>query len=289
MNSSTAVLALLCLLASGFLDLVFKLYSAQPRSRGLLVCGIGCIWAGLQGGYIGYTDAVLTLDTATVSFGLIAAVFVTVSNILLIECLGHLPISMASTIYRLNTIPLVILAFLFLGEDIGLVKGTGIVVGLITVLLLYQPAGNGAMLTAGSGRFYLSLIIVASCIRALYGIVTKAGVSNGGDPNTMMLLAAIGWCIGGLAYAHIRENKVALSRDVLGYILIGGFLVFSIVWLLTTALTLGDASVVVPLANMGFVAAFILSLAMKLEFLTPRKSLAIASAILAVALLTISA
>jgi len=44
-----------------------------------------------------------------------------------------------------------------------------------------------------------------------------------------------------------------------------GLLVFSIIWLLITALTLGNASIVVALTNMGFVAAFIFSVLLKLE------------------------
>ena len=63
-------------------------------------------------------------------------------------------------------------------------------------------------------------------------------------------------------------------------------LVFAIIWLLTTALALGDASLVVPLTNMGFVAAFIFSVLLKLEKLTLRKSLVIVSAVLAIVLLT---
>ena len=286
--STAAGLALLCLLASGLIDLVFKLYANQPRSRGMLVFGIGCVWTVLQLAYVGVTDASFALNQATLVYGLIAAVLVTLSNLLLLECLGHLPISMASTIYRLNTVPLVMLAFLFLGEDIGLIRGTGIVAGLVTVLLLYQPGSKTTRLGAHFGTF-LALIIVASCIRALYGIFTKAGLNAGGDANTMMLFAAVGWCTGGLLYAQFRERRVVLTRDKLKFIPIAGCLVFAIVWLLTTALTLGDASVVVPLANMGFVAAFVFSVVLKLESLTPRKTLAIVSAIASIILLTSTA
>ena len=69
------------------------------------------------------------------------------------------------------------------------------------------------------------------------------------------------------------------------WIMIAGMLVFAIVWLLTTALTLGDASVVVPLANMGFVAAFVFSVVLRLERLDARKLSAVALAVVAVVLL----
>ncbi len=283
--ASAATLAFLCLLATGILDLVFKFYSNRQRSRGMLIFGVGCIWILLQSLYIGYTDAVLQFNEVTLFYGIVAALFVTASNILLLECLGHLPISMGSTIYRLNTIPLVIMAFIFLGEDISLLKSLGIGAGLLTVILLYKPDEKSLNQSDRSGLF-LILIIVASCVRALYGIVTKAGVSNGGDANSMMLFAAIGWCLGGLLYARFREHRVVLTADKLRFIPVAGVLVFAIVWLLTTALTMGDASVIIPLTNMGFVAAFVFSVVLKLEHLTPRKLVAISTAVVSVVLLT---
>ena len=283
--ASAATLAFLCLLASGLLDLVFKFYANRQRSRGMLIFGVGCVWILLQSLYIGYSEADLQFNDATLSYGIIAAFFVTASNILLLEGLGQMPISMGSTIYRLNTIPLVIMAFFFLGEDISLIKGLGIGSGLLTVILLYKPDQK---LLNQSNRFglFLTLIIVASCVRALYGVVTKAGISNGGDANSMMLFAAIGWCLGGLLYARFREHRVVLTADKLRFIPVAGILVFAIVWLLTTALTMGDASVIIPVTNMGFVAAFVFSVVLKLERMTPRKLMAISTAVISVVLLT---
>ena len=285
MNASPAILALLCLVASGVLDLVFKLYSAEQRSRGMLIFGTGCVWIVLQLLYIDSSGLTLTFDSPTLVYGIAAALFVTLSNILLLECLGHLPISMASTIYRLNTIPLVLLAFIFLGENPGPVAGLGILLVLATVLLLYQP---NHIETSAIPHFklFVLLIIGASCLRALYGIFTKAGLSNGADADAIMLFAAIAWCLGGLAYAAFRERRVRITVIKLKYMAITGALVFAIIWLLTTALALGDASLVVPLTNMGFVAAFVFSVLLKLEKLTARKSLAIATAVLAIVLLT---
>ena len=59
MNASPAILALLCLAASGLLDLVFKLYSAEQRSRGMLIFGTGCVWILLQLVYIYIFSAIL--------------------------------------------------------------------------------------------------------------------------------------------------------------------------------------------------------------------------------------
>ena len=285
---SAVSLALMCLLASGLNDLVFKIYALKQRSRGMLVCGIGCVWLLLQLTVIFIDQSSLDFNRATWIYGGAAAIAVTVSNILLLECLGHLPISLASTIYRLNTIPLVLLAFVFIGEDLGLVQGMGIGFGLCAVIMFYQRTDLTDKGRANFARFVV-LIVLASCIRALYGLFTKLGINNNADVDAMILLGAIGWCVGGLLYAGLREKRIALTKEKLKFISISGALVFCIVWLLTKALTLGDASVVVPLANMGFVAAFIFSVVMGLEAINRNKIIAIAFAVVSIALLTGSA
>ena len=90
----------------------FKIYTSKPRSHGILFLGIGLIWALFHWTHIQHSGLSIQLDSITLFYGGCAAIFVTISNILLLQCMVHLPISLASTIYRLNTVPLVILAFL---------------------------------------------------------------------------------------------------------------------------------------------------------------------------------
>ena len=130
MIAAAGVLALLCLAASGLLDLVFKLYSGKRRSVGMLIFGVGCVWFLLHAGYLRAAQVSVAFDSATVGYGLLAAVAVTLSNILLLECMAHMPISSASTIYRLNTIPLVIMALLFLGEQLTHARAAGVGAGI---------------------------------------------------------------------------------------------------------------------------------------------------------------
>ena len=111
MTITAPILAILCLIASGLFDLVLKLYASESRSKGILFLGIGVVWALLQLIYIEYSGGSLSLDSSTIIYGVSSAIFVTLSNLLLLECMSFFPISFASTVYRLNTIPLVFLAF----------------------------------------------------------------------------------------------------------------------------------------------------------------------------------
>jgi drug/metabolite transporter (DMT)-like permease len=281
----TITLALMCLLASGMLDLVFKIYVSKNGSRGLLIAGVAVIWGALQFTLMMKNSIAFSTDHATLLFGGLAALALTLSNIALLECLAKLPISVASTIYRLNTIPLVLMAVVFLGEDLNTYRIFGVLVGLLTVVLLHSRI-KGAYRHPTHEFFWFGLILFACVVRASYGILTKAGLNAGASADSMMLLAALGWFIGGLLYFTLIEARKKISLGSVNLIGIAGILVFSVVWLLTTALSRGDVSIVVPIANMGFVAAFVFSLVWKLEQLTLRKSMAIVSGIVSIGLLT---
>ena len=125
-TSSQAIgYALLSLLFAGCLDVVYKRYALKQRSRGMFLAGTGVVWGLLQFITLKYSGQSIVLDPNTVKFGLTAGVLVTLSNLLLIESLTHLQVSLGSTIYRLNTIGVVILSFLFLGESLETFQGAG--------------------------------------------------------------------------------------------------------------------------------------------------------------------
>jgi len=67
-----------------------------------------------------------------------AGVFLTLSNLILLEIFGYINFSPDTTIYRLNTISVVLLSFLLLHETFVWIKGLGILLGLVGVFLLYK-------------------------------------------------------------------------------------------------------------------------------------------------------
>ncbi|MCU7921618.1 MAG: EamA family transporter [Candidatus Thiodiazotropha sp. (ex Dulcina madagascariensis)] len=114
--------ALLSLVFAGLNDVVFKRYSAKERSRGMVVFGIGLVWLLLQSLTIVTDAGRLHFDTVTLGYGWFAGITLALSNILLIEGLTHTDVSLGSTIYRLNTIGVVLLSVVFLEEPLGWLK-----------------------------------------------------------------------------------------------------------------------------------------------------------------------
>ncbi|MFT5175573.1 MAG: drug/metabolite transporter (DMT)-like permease [Gammaproteobacteria bacterium] len=282
--SSGVIFALLSLLFAGLLDVMYKRYSRIARSRGMFLMGMGITFCTLQLFSTWVFDETLSVSDATLTYGLAAGALVTVSNILLIESFTHLDVSLGSTIYRLNTIGVVALSWLFLAESLAVLKLMGIAFGVLAALLLYQH--HKQQTTHRDLALFFWLAVLASVFRAGFGVLSKAGISADGNASSMMVIAATCWIVGGFTYALVRETDRQINLTIIGYSVVSGSLVFMVVNTLYAALARGDASVVIPIANLSFVVALLISVLLKMEQLTMRKVSALAFAIVAIGLLS---
>ena len=276
MLSQGVTFALLSMLFAGVNDVVFKKYAVKDRSRGMYVLGIGFVWAILQILFSFITKTSFSFDFTSIYYGLLAGLILAGANILLIESLAHINVSLGSTVYRLNTIAVVILSFIFLGESLELIKLSGIAFGIASVLLLY----HGDNIKAASDKFILFfwLAVFASLLRAAYGVVSKAGLLASADINTIILLAALCWIGSGALYAKYVEKRFVVTKKKILYSMLSGSLVFCIVNTLILGLKSGQASIVVPIANMSFIIALLISVLVGTERMDFKKLVAIAFA-----------
>ncbi len=288
--SRAILFALLSLFFAGLLDVVYKRYSRKSRSRGTYVFGIGVVWCILQTATIAIGDDALIVDETSIRYGLFAGLCLTLSNLLLLESLTHINLSLGSTIYRLNTIGVVVLAYIFLGESLGGMKLLGIGLGIAAVGLLYRP-DTTSVAQEKRGQFlpFFLMAVAASLFRAGYGVITRGGILHQADPQTMLLFCALSWVVGGALYARLREGRFQLTSKKIRYALVSGVLVFLVVDFLMLAVKYGEASIVIPIANMSFVMAMILSIALRFESFSFRKGAAMVVACLAIAALTVAA
>ena len=279
----SVIFALLSLFFAGLNDVFFKKYAQKDRSNGMYVLGIGITWTVLQVFTFILKDVPFALDSITFIYGLTAGLFLTLSNILLLHSLTRINISLGSTIYRLNTIGVVILSFFVLHEPFGPIKFIGVTFGIVAVLFLYQKRDNTNHINYPLSFFWA--VIIASIFRATYGVVAKAGILAEADPELMLLLISSSWIFGGACYAKYREKRFRFTRKKAAYSLLSGILVFLIVNFLMLAIEHGQASVVIPIANMSFVIALFISVILRMERLTLRKCCAIGSAAVSIILL----
>lgn len=279
-----AVFALLSLLCAGVNDVVFKKYTLKKRSLGVYICGIGIVWTIAQVLIFRLQGSHFVCNFPSIGFGLAAGIFVTLSNLLLLESLTRIDVSVGSTIYRLNTIGVVFLSFIILDESLGFFKVTGIMAGIMAVVFLYQK-DDGSRFDSGCFLFY-AIAIAASLLRAFYGITTKAGLLHRADLQTMLVLISSSWVIGGAAYAFFREKQLSAIPEIFRYALLSGLLVLGVANFLMLAVKYGEASVVIPIANMSFIVAILLSAGLKMEIITPRKYGVMALAVVSIVMLS---
>jgi drug/metabolite transporter (DMT)-like permease len=218
-------------------------------------------------------------------WGTFAGCVVMLANALLIESLAGINVSLGSTIYRLNTIAVVIFAVAFLHEALTAAKVAGVLLGVVAVILLYQRGGRG-----GDDRLLVVsvwLVIIAALLRAAFGIISKVGVSGATDPFVFLIYIGAGWTLAAIVYGIVRRRPDAPAlRNVIPYALLSGILVCLVASFLLLGLRTGEASVVITIANMSFVVAVLISATSGMERFTLRKALAVASAALAIVLLT---
>ena len=275
--------ALVSLAAAGCLDVTFRRFSLKERSRGMYVFGCGFVWLVLQLIYFTITDAPIRLDEVTILYGLLTGALLVSANILLIESLTGLDVSLGSMIYRLNTIGVVVMSFMLLAEDVGFIKVLGIGIGVAAILILYKRADDGDAVPIPILFFVMA--VAASAFRAIYGVASKVALEQGAAAEGLLVIAAISWIVGGFAYAAFREKRVRITGKKAAYAVVSGTLAFTVVNALIEALKNGEASVVVPIANLSFAVAMLLSVFLGMEQLSSRKYIAIGFAALSVFLM----
>ena len=253
----------------------------------MYICGIGVVWSTIQGTIIWATPGGIIFNTTTLTYGLAAGITIYFSNILFLEGLKRLDVSIGSTLYRLNTVGVVILSVLILNEHMTWLKGTGIVLAILGVLLLYET--HDRVKTKQNHLFvFFLLVILASFLRACYGVIIKAGIVNREDPQSMLIFVSLCWVLGGLMYACLKEKRCRLDLKTALYSGVSGVMVFLIVLFLTYGLQYGEAVIVIPIANMSFVVSLGISVIMGMEMLTWKKGVSMVIAAVAITCLSVS-
>lgn len=271
------------LLFAGVNDVVFKRYSRVSRSRGMYIMGMGLVWFALQSAIVVLAGSSVRMDMETLAFGITAGVLVALSNTLLVESLTEIDVGLASTIYRLNSIAVVVMAVILLGEPLSVLKSVGVLLGIAAIGLLFERARQDEH--RRTFAIFFALVVAASLLRACFGIVSKSAVLHGVDLQLMLLVNAPVWIVVGAFYAIVREGGLRVTRETIMFSLVSGALICCIANFLMLAVARGQASVVVPIANMSFVVAMLLSAKLGMERLNGRKIAAVGLAAGAIAFL----
>jgi len=265
-------------------DFIMKLVARKQRSRGLFFCLVGVCWGAMC------LFFPMSFSRETLIWGCSASTFSLTANLLLIESMGMQSAGICSTVYRLNLVPVAVLAcFLpYLNESITWYNGVGIAFAAAAVLCFMSRSNveAGTRDAAKLAKLGLFLVIVASFLRAGQGLSSKYANVFEADLIGVIFINAVFWAVGGLIYALIRERKImSLDSHITGYSIISSIAVFGILFFMLASTKEGKAAIVLPIQQMSFPLTLILSVLFLHEKVTAAKLTGIACSIAAVVLL----
>lgn len=275
-------LALGAMLLLGLADLVYQRGAAAgvPAHHFLMLQG----WFFLPGA-MAYGLATGTLVPAPyMLWGMVAGIFVFGSLYNFARALAAGSISVVAPIFRLSFTVTVVLAVVWLGEPLGGWKVGGLAAALLAVWLLLGGEARGGR-AAAANRVALTRAVAAMAAMGVANFLYKLGALQGGLPATFVTGQALVFTPLATLFVWRMEGRIRPPRGAWRYgAAVAALMVVALV-MLFASLAHGDASVLVPITQMGFVVTAAVGVVLLREPLTPRKGAGIACAVAALACL----
>lgn len=221
-------------------------------------------------------------------WGVAAGVFIFLGFNSFAHSLRHGNVSINAPIFRLNFIVTALLAALLLGERLTGVKLAGLALALLAVWLLLGAAGAQASVDRSELRRSLLLAVLATLALGTGNVLHKIGLGAGGVAATLLCAHSGTYLLLAALTAARSEGGLAIPSAVWPYALIGAFVMMTAFVLMLQALARAEASVVVPIAQMGLVVSAPLGVAVLGEAFTGRKVAGLAAALAALAMLALA-
>ena len=280
--------AFACMFFAACNDLLFKFFAGKNRGNGFFVSVVGVVWlvVVLIPALLGQAPADWR---ATIIWGCISGFFSLAGNIMMLDAMRSLDVGVCSTIYRLNLVPVTVGAALILNENITPIQYVGIAAACLAILA-FIPRNQSEVKRKLGWAFIV--MIIASLLRAGMGLSYRYGFLHGASEKYVVVINSLFWIFGGILYAFWRERHLMPynKQDWKNLFFLGGLsgaLVTGIVITMALMLKLGNASVVLPIAQMSFLVTGALGIWLFKERLTVSKAMAFILGVAAVLLLSI--
>ena len=193
-------------------------------------------------------------------------------------------ISVNAPIFRMSFILTAALAVVLLGEPLGPLKIAGLAAAPLAAWLLLGGAPAGQRISGAS----LLQVGIATAALGVAGFFYKMGLLHGARPEIVVAAQAAVFMPTATLFSTLREGRVWPSPLTLRYGPAAGLGLVIAFLLMIQALTEGQASVMVPIAQMGFVATAIFGFVFLGERFDGRKAAGLAIAAAAMVCLALS-
>ena len=226
----------------------------------------------------------LVLDPVAL-WGSLAGVFIFIGFHYFIRSLITGSVSTNASIFRMNFIVTVILVVIFLGEPLTASKIAGLALSLLAAWLLLGAGDNAERTPNKARRGSLAQVVIATLAFGTSNVFHTVGLRHGAVPETLAVAqAALFMPIATVAVYFadrtLRAPPVTFIYGAAAAIMLLGATIF-----LLRGVADGQASVLIPIAQMGFIIAALLGIFILRERVTIRKVVGLVSALAALAVL----
>lgn len=219
-------------------------------------------------------------------WGALAGVFAFTGFYNFAKSLAGGSVSINAPIFRLSFTLTAALAVLLLHEPLGPNKLAGLACALVAVWLLL---GSGAGVTMTPAlRASLARVLVATTAIGIANLIYKVGLTAGSTPVALLITQAAVVMTLSTAFNARIEGRIHFSRSALTHAGVTAVLLTSGFIFLFEGLARGEASRLVPIAQMGFVVTAMVGFVFLREPYTARKGIGLAFALAALAALALA-
>jgi drug/metabolite transporter (DMT)-like permease len=270
--------ALTAMILLGLVDLVYKRGAAAGvQAHHFLMVQAWCFAPAVA--LYGLITGTLKLEAAML-WGMGAGLFVFVALYNFARSLKSGSVSVVAPIFRLSFTVTAVLAVLILGEPLTGYKLAGLALALAAVWLLLG-AESGAAPAAGAARLPLVQVVIAMAAMGVANFFYKVGALTGGSPATFIAGQAAIFLPLATGFAWRVDGGLRTTRAAWIHAGTAAALFLLALVLLFESLARGEASVLVPISQMGFVVTAAFGLVFLREPFTMRKGAGLAFAVAA--------
>ncbi len=223
--------------------------------------------------------------TPAALWGALAGLFYFIGFYYFVRSLATGSVSTNSTIFRLNFIITVVLAIALLGEPLTIAKVAGLALALVATWLLVSTGSAKPSATMSGRRASLLQVGIATTAFGTATFFHALGLRQGASPETLMVAQAAVFMPVATLVTYRTNGNLRLPKGIFRYSLPASVVLVCATLFLLRGLSLGPASVLVPIAQMGFIVAALLGVFVLREGVTARKLAGLASALAALAVL----
>lgn len=277
--------ALLALVCYGLGDFVYKRAAAAGLASVHLLLGQAWLFCPAVILYAWLTGT-LQFEAPAI-WGAVAGAFLLAGFYNFSRALNGGAVSAIAPIFRLNFIVTAALAISWLHEPLTVPKLAGFLLSFVAGWLLLGTSPKGTAADPAAVRRSLVQVIVATVTAGAGAFCHKLGLVGGATPESLLAAQAVIFCSVVTVMAWIMTGNIRLPPGSLAHFGPAALVLIAAFLFMLYSLKAGQASIVVPIAQMGFVVAAVLGVVVFHERLTLRKLAGLAAAAVALVVLAL--